>query len=49
MAKLDEIQAVYREALQIEKALLGEDHFMIATTMNNLAMLLFEQVSESQR
>ena len=45
--KYDEAEPLYRESLVIRKKFFGSEHPDVALTLNNLAWLLYKQVSES--
>ena len=45
--KYDEVKPLYEEAITIWKKVHGGEHPQVATGLNNLAGLLYKQVSES--
>lgn len=44
---MGEVESLYMEALKIQEKLLGENHFGVATTLNNYGQLLQRQVRSS--
>ena len=46
--KLDEAEPLYKESLAIDKKVYGDEHPEVATDLNNLALLLWNQDNDSK-
>lgn len=43
---IDGAEALYREALRIDRKIYGNDHLDVGTDLNNLALLLWQKVNK---
>ena len=47
LKRYDEAEALYRQGLEIDKKVFGEEHPNVALSLNNLALFLWEQDPDS--